>query len=478
MFSGTPFACPSCNATLPPSATTCPGCGSQVSNPVTLGAAGGRTPSAMDDDAALAWQNLIQRLRERTVGEYEILTELAHGGMAAVYLAWHHALHKHVVLKVMSPAVMRTQGMIDRFGSEARTQARLEHPNIATVHGVCLDADLHYIVMQYVPGRSLSEAERAENAAGRKLSLPVIRSLLFQIGSAVSHAHCEGVIHRDIKPGNVMLRANGDAVVTDFGIAKVLDNPSLTMTGTVVGTAPYMSPEQCYAAKLTAASDQYSLGVLAYELLTGITPFTGSSFVVMQAHVSETPSPVTSRRADCPAEVEAAVMRMLAKKPADRFPDISDALEAIGATPAATFPNDPVRRELVRLADAEGVRARLGDVFLTPPGPAPDGVRPLPPRVPTPAPHSPVTTGAISSIRVTAERSELKEGDVLGLVVHLLDRHGNAISGRSVVWRSRHPQIATVNQQGFVTAHAPGQAVLTATCDRKTATIAVVVAQR
>jgi eukaryotic-like serine/threonine-protein kinase len=440
----------------------------------------------MDADAALAWENLIQRLRERTIGEYEILTELAHGGMAAVYLAWHHALHKHVVLKVMSPAVMRTQGMIDRFGSEARTQARLEHPNIATVHGVCLDADVHYIVMQYVPGRSLSEVQRAEKAAGRTLALPVIRSLLCQIGSALLHAHRDGVIHRDVKPGNVMLRANGDAVVTDFGIAKVLDNPSLTMTGTVVGTAPYMSPEQCYAAELTGASDQYSLGVLAYELLTGITPFTGNSFVVMQAHVSETPAPVTSRRADCPAEVEAAVLRMLAKKPGDRFPDIADALEAIGATSAAALPNDPVRRELVRLADAEGVRAGLGDVFRAPSSPTPDGMRPLRPRVPTPAPHSPVsggrspvpTTGAISSIRVTAERSELWEGEVLGLVVHMLDRYGNAVSDRPVVWRSRHPHIATVDMQGFVTTRSPGQAVLTATCDGKTATIAVVVAQR
>lgn len=350
---------------------------------------------------------LIPRLRELTIGEYEILTELGHGGMAAVYLAWDHALHKHVALKVMSPVVMLTQGMIERFSVEARTQARLEHPHIATVHGVRQNADLHYIVMQYVPGRSLSEVLRAENAAGRRLPLPVIRSLLFHVGSALAHADREGVVHRDVKPGNVLLRANGDAVVTDFGIAKVLSDPSQTMTGTVVGTAQYMSPEQCYAAELTGASDQYSLGVVAYELLTGTPPFTGKSFAVMQAHVSETPAPVTARRADCPAEVEAAILRMLAKKPDDRFADVTEALEAIGAAVAPATPNDPVRRELVRLADADGVRAGLGDVFRGPPSPTPKGATPAGPRVPTPAPHTPVSALVAarppeSSLEITA----------------------------------------------------------------------------
>ncbi len=484
MTAGTSLSCPTCNATLPPSATACPNCGSPVTNPGTPGAA--RTPPASDGGTtAFAWETLIQRLRELTIGEYEILTELGHGGMAAVYLAWHHALHKHVALKVMSPGVMLTEGMIERFGAEARTQARLEHPHIATVHGVRQDADLHYIVMQYVPGHSLAQVLQVENAAGRRLSIPVVRSLLWQIGSALSHAHREDVIHRDVKPGNVLLRANGDAVVTDFGIAKVLSNPSQTMTGTVVGTAPYMSPEQCYAADLTVASDQYSLGVVAYELLTGTPPFTGSSFAVMQAHVSETPAPITARRADCPPEVEAVVLRMLAKSRDDRFADIIDALEAIGAASAPTMPNDPVRRELVRLADAEGVRAGLGDVLRTPVNPTPDGIRPARPRVATPAPHTPVsggrspvpTTGSIASIRVTGERSELQEGEVSGLTVQLLDRRGSTVADRPVTWRSSHPDIVSVDEQGFVTARSAGQAVVTATCEGKTATIAVVVAQ-
>jgi serine/threonine protein kinase len=312
----------------------------------------------------------VRHLREATIGEYEILTELGRGGMAAVFLAHEHALNRKVALKVMSPALMMGSGMIERFYSEAVTQANLAHPNIVGVHAVRDEGDLHFFVMQFVPGRTLQQVLRAELTAGRWLSFDVVRALLYQTGVAVAYAHRRGVIHRDIKPGNVILNADGNAVVTDFGIAKVTEAPSQTMTGSVVGTPAYMSPEQCFASELTPASDQYSLGILAYELICGRTPFQGASFALMQAHTMQAPAPLSELRADCPPELEAAVLRMLAKRPGDRFSDIDEALHALGAEPPSMTAG-PLRQELQRLADVSGVQEKLADVIRGPMSPSP-----------------------------------------------------------------------------------------------------------
>ena len=317
------------------------------------------------------WAPIAARLSYALVGDFEILGELGEGGMAAVFLAHECALNRKVALKVMSPALMMGEGMIERFRQEAVTQANLQHANIVGVHGVRNVDDLHFFVMQFVPGRTLQQVLRAELTAGRYLSIPVIRALLFQVGSALSYAHRRGVIHRDVKPGNILLNGDGDAVVTDFGIAKVVEAPSQTMTGTVVGTPTYMSPEQCFAADLTPASDQYSLGVVAYELITGRTPFQGSSFVLMQAHTTTPPPSISALRPDCPPEVEAAVMRMLAKERDDRFGDLNDALHALGAQATGMRSDDPLRRELQRLADVQGVEATLADVLRGPLSPSP-----------------------------------------------------------------------------------------------------------
>jgi serine/threonine protein kinase len=194
--------------------------------------------------------------------------------MAAVYLAHELALDRKVAMKVMSPALLTNQGMIERFEREARTVAKLNHPNIVALYAVRQVEDLHFFTMQFVEGRSLDHILFDSGP----LPIRTVRNLLFTIGNALAYAHRRGVVHRDVKPANILVNEEGSAVVTDFGNAKVAQDTTGTynQTNTLVGTPAYISPEQCYGYVATAASDQYSLGILAYELLTGHVPFAGT----------------------------------------------------------------------------------------------------------------------------------------------------------------------------------------------------------
>jgi serine/threonine-protein kinase len=334
---------------------------------------------------------VAERLQAATTGEYEIFTELGRGGMAAVYLARDLALNRRVAIKVMAPGLLLGPGMMERFKQEAVTVASLQHAHIVSIYGVRQIGDLHFFVMQFVPGRTLEGVLRDVGA----LPIPVVRAWLYQIGSALGYAHRRGVIHRDIKPGNILLNADGEAIVTDFGIAKVAESPNQTQTGTVVGTPVYMSPEQCYAKELTGASDQYSLGVVAYEMLVGRPPFSGSSFALMRAHTDSTPPPLQEMRPDVPPAMEAAIMRMLAKTPEERFSGLSDALVSLGATPLAH--DDPLHAELQKLAAAAERLNQLADVVRTPASPVPKtrerakqaAVKPASPTAPMASPTTP-----------------------------------------------------------------------------------------
>src|SRR5262249_34553383 len=260
--------------------------------------------------------------RKATIGEFFIKRELGRGGMAAVYLAHDISLNRKVAIKVMSPGLMMGAGMVERVKQEAVTVANLNHPNIVTIHAVRPMGGLHFFVMKLVPGRSL---ERIIAESG-PLSAPVTQAIVFQVGGALAYAHKRGVIHRDVKPGNILMDEDGNAVVTDFGIAKVRESPTFTMTGATVGTPAYMSPQQCWSRDVTGASDQYSLGIVAYEMLTGTPPFTGPTLGILRAHVEETPRPLLEVRPDCTPDLASGVARMLAKEPADRWPDIMQAV--------------------------------------------------------------------------------------------------------------------------------------------------------
>ena len=298
--------------TEPMPVTACDHCGA------ALGAGTSSAPTAAPSRAGArpAERRQVEALRLATAGHYDIRGELGRGGMATVYLAHDLALDRKVAIKVMSPALAMGDG-IERFKREARTAASLSHPNIIPVFGVYHTEDLLYFVMKYVEGRPLDGIIRELGA----LPIPMVQAILGQVASAFGYAHRHGVIHRDIKPANILIDDEGWAVVTDFGIAKVSDSKGLTMTGLSVGTPTYMSPEQVAGDGVTPASDQYALGVLAYEMLTGKPPFQGAnSMAMMYAHVHHPPPPLEAARPDCPAALRDAVMRMLAKDPAERWP--------------------------------------------------------------------------------------------------------------------------------------------------------------
>ena len=359
---GQQVSCMSCGQAFQDGERFCPSCGrAKTSGFVSSGGdAGG---------AASVWDLVQAKLRRGTLGEFEILGEVGRGGMAAVYLAHEVALNRKVAIKVMSPALIMGHGMDERFRQEAITVANLNHQNIITLHAVRQFEDLQYFVMQYVDGCSLETIVKESGP----LSIPIVRALLYHVGSALAHAHHQGVIHRDVKPGNILTNRRGQALVTDFGIAKVMESPSNTQTGTVVGTPSYMSPEQCRTGEVTWRSDQYSLGIVAYEMVAGKVPFDGPTLAVLNAQVHEPVPRLTDVRPDCPEDLADAIGRMLEKKPEDRFDDMSVALGDLGALPL--FPGDPTYQNIAKLVETHHVQA---SVPTTPVSPimrrTPDGV--------------------------------------------------------------------------------------------------------
>jgi serine/threonine-protein kinase len=213
--------------------------------------------------------------------------------------------------------------------------------------------------MKFVEGRDLDDIIKKSG----QLPIATVKDILVKVGSALGYAHRRNVVHRDIKPGNVMIDEEGTPIVTDFGIAKVAETSGLTMTGTTIGTPSYMSPEQCEAKEVTGASDQYSLGILAFEMLTGKIPFEGESAVTtMYKQCHEALPPLEDFRPDCPPEILDTVNRMLAKAPGDRWPTMEAAIQKLSSS--TTSGTDPVHSELVALAretGSEELLARLSD---------------------------------------------------------------------------------------------------------------------
>jgi len=354
--------CARCGTSLAPGAYFCLRCGTSVPVAAT---GGGATVAPPLRRAPPAQQNAqVEALRQATLGEYEILAELGRGGMATVHLAHDLALDRKVAIKVLAPALMHMgEGMVERFKREARTAAALSHPHIIPIYAVKESEHVLYFVMKYVQGRALDSVIRDVGT----LPIPMVQTILAQVGDALGYAHRHGVIHRDIKSANIMLDEDGWAVVTDFGIAKVVQAEGLTMTGVTVGTPTYMSPEQCDTREVTGASDQYSLGVVAYEMLTGRLPFQGeSTMAVMYAHFNERPRPVGELRPDCPPNLAAGVMRMLEKDPVRRWPNMDD-IVAVCGRPSLRH-DDPVRGEMITLAKA-GAGSALMAQLKTPTSP-------------------------------------------------------------------------------------------------------------
>lgn len=353
--------CTSCGYSMPSDAQFCTKCGMAGTISPTDAAT-----QHIDAAGALSKDQILDALRETTLGEYEILTELGRGGMAVVYLAHDLALDRKVAIKVMSPELrLMGEQVVERFNREARTAAKLSHPSIIPIYAVRQTQDLTYFVMKFIQGRSLESVMREEE----RLPTDVVQTILSQVGSALDYADRNGVIHRDVKPGNVMLDEEGWAVVTDFGIAKAVEAEGLTMTGAAIGTPSYMSPEQCSGLDITGAADQYSLGVVAYEMLSGKLPFEGeSAMTVMYRHTHEPPPPISSVWPECPPDLADAVMRMLEKKPENRWPSVEAAVEAIAAIRSVN--ESAVRTQMITMVKRASNQSLLAQ-FQTPRTPMP-----------------------------------------------------------------------------------------------------------
>jgi serine/threonine-protein kinase len=252
---------------------------------------------------------------------YEISREVAQGGMAEVYLGHDRLLDRPVAVKALFPEYAREPSFVERFRREAQAAANLNNANIVGIYDWGQEAGTYFIVMEYVEGRSLRDLVRSEAPLNANQSAEITA----EIASALAFAHRSGVVHRDVKPGNVLLTRAGGVKVTDFGIARAGTSDGLTQTGSVMGTATYFSPEQAQGLAVDGRSDVYSLGVVLYEMVTGVVPFTGDSPVaVAYKHVREEPMPPTKRNPDVPADLEQIILTALAKDPDLRYQTADD----------------------------------------------------------------------------------------------------------------------------------------------------------
>jgi serine/threonine-protein kinase len=312
----------------------------------------------------------------KTIGQYEIGELLGEGGLGQVHAAFDTVLQREVAVKSLRPELLNDSNFVERFRIEATSLARLNHPNITTIYSLIPDGKNLYMVMERVRGHTLDDILQKRKAA---IEIRESLAIIAQAADGLAYAHSMGVIHRDIKPANLMIAENGVLKIMDFGIARVRGSQRLTRTGSIVGTLAYMAPEQLRGEEGDEASDLYSLAIVLYEMLSGSPPFSAASeYDLMQAQINQRPERLIPRVSGLSPGVETALLRALAKKPAQRFPSTRAFSDALGASalrmdapkilhndtrllevPVALPPASPQRRSVLDRAAALPFLARL-----------------------------------------------------------------------------------------------------------------------
>ena len=306
--------CPRCQLGELQPGDTCPSCGHQLQKGVS------------PEDALL--RELERVARADLAGQFDVERVLGRGGMSVVLLAREAELRRHVAVKVLPLQISFAPDAAERFKREARISASLDHPHIVPVHRVGATPRLLWYSMKYVRGVTLA----THLVQSGPMTVDVTVRLMAKVAGALQYAHDKGIVHRDVKPGNVMLDERGWAWVTDFGVAKAFGNVPLTQTGSTLGTPGYMAPEQFYGKELDGRADQYSLAVVAFECLVGAPPFVAESlgeYVHKHCHV---PAPdIRTMRDDIPERIATALLKALSKTPDERFASVKDFAIALGA---------------------------------------------------------------------------------------------------------------------------------------------------
>ncbi len=301
---GSTMECLKCHTPLPDGSKFCYACGADVTGGGTLGATSGT-------------EGLMQRLQRLVEGKYRVDRMVGKGGMGAVFLAHDLTLEREVAIKVLPPDISMDEHIVKRFQQEAKTAAKLDHTNIIPIYRVESEGGLNYFVMKYIAGTSLEDVLDQK----QPLTIDYIQRVLWEAACALGHAHQRGVVHRDVKPANIMFDHDGRVMLTDFGISKALQAASgFTGTGMIIGTPHYMAPEQAKGGTVDGRADQYSLGVVAYRMLTGELPYTGDSVhTILYKHIFEEVPRASGKRRDSPEFLTSAIARSLSKEPDQRF---------------------------------------------------------------------------------------------------------------------------------------------------------------